>query len=196
MSTRKKAKVLGRGHQRRSPARVLALVLAAGVVLLLAGMTWLGLAGRDSGYALGSRRYDPETRIQQTELVPEFRNGKVYVDLSTIKEKAIVRFEIPNQPVTLPNGSTFDSLPITAYVAPSGRLVAAVSFCEPCSGTTFHIQGDRLVCNVCGTQWKLEDLRGIYGGCLMYPPDEVKYQVEDGKLVLDEQGLRSWQPRM
>jgi len=194
----KKAKVMGKGggQRRRVPllVAVLVVVMLAGVVLVDRGTP--GSSSKGGSYNLGSRKYDPGRRIQQTEIVPDFRDGRIYVDLARVNERGIVSFKIPNQPVTLPNGTTFDYLPVTVYVAPSGRVVAAVSFCEPCSGTTFHIRGNRLVCNVCGTEWNLEDLRGISGGCVNFPPDEVRYQVEGGNLLLDEQELRSWKPRV
>lgn len=200
----KKARVMGGpgGERRRFPvvgvfagALVLVGIVLAGT--LLSGSREIpGRAAEGGSYRLAPRRYDPAVRVEQADIVPEFRDGRIYVDLATVEEKGIVRFRIPNQPVRLPNGSDFDYLPVTVYVAPSGRVVAAVSFCEPCSGTSFHIRGDRLVCNVCGTQWRMEDLKGLNGGCLLFPPDEVNYRVEGGKLILDEQELRSWQPRI
>lgn len=205
MSTsRKKARVMGgpAGEYHRFPAVAVIVGVVALLGVLLAG-TFLwengqtpGQAAKGGSYRLAPRRYDPALKVEQAEIAPEFRDGRIYVDLATVQEKGIIRFRIPNQPVRLPNGSNFDYLPVTVYVAPSGRVVAAVSFCEPCSGTSFHIRGDRLVCNVCGTQWRLEDLKGVVGGCLLFPPDEVNYRVEGGKLILDEQELRSWKPRI
>lgn len=205
MSTsRKRARVMGgpAAGYHRFPAiaaiiGVVALlgVLVAGTFLWVNGQT-PGQEAKGGSYRLVPRRYDPALKVEQAEIAPEFRGGRIYVDLATVQEKGIVRFRIPNQPVRLPNGSNFDYLPVTVYVAPSGRVVAAVSFCEPCSGTSFHIRGDRLVCNVCGTQWRLEDLKGVVGGCLLFPPDEVNYRVEGSKLILDEQELRSWKPRI
>lgn len=191
----KKAKILGERKRPRAGRYLLALavVLAlGGIVLTLDPLGWFA---DKEGYNLGSRRFPPDQRIEQTEITPEFREGTIYVDLATVNEKGIVRFEIPNQTVTLPNGTTFDYLPVTVYVAPSGRVVAAVSFCEPCIGTTFHIRGSRLVCDVCGTEWTLDGLKGKTGGCVDYPPAEVSYKVEGGKILLDERELRSWKPR-
>ncbi|MEW6398272.1 MAG: Fe-S-containing protein [Bacillota bacterium] len=203
-SADKKARVLGGpgGQRRRFPAisvlggaAVLVGILLAGI-LMAGNRDTPGRAAQGESYRLAPRRYDPGVSTGQTEIVPEFRDGKIYVDLATVEEKGIVWFKIPDQPVRLPNGSSFDYLPVTVFVAPSGRVVAAVSFCEPCSGTSFHIRGDRLVCNVCGTQWRLEDLKGVSGGCLLFPPDQVNYRVGGGRLILDEQELRSWKPRI
>ncbi len=38
-----------------------------------------------------------------------------------------------------------------AYIAPDGKLVTAVSFCEPCRSTRFHVVGYNIFCNTCGT---------------------------------------------
>lgn len=206
-SSKKRDKVLGRGRGGGRGRRRVWFIAGAALVLMAVvalKLDPLGLGGADltadggSGgplYKLSSRTYDQGTRLQQAPVEPEHRDGRVYLPLATIEGAGIVRFELPDHTITLPNGSTFDVLPVTVYVAPSGKVVAAVSFCEPCSGTTFHIRGDRLVCNACGTQWKLESLKGVIGGCMDYPPDPVAYTVEGDQLILDEAELRAWTPR-
>ncbi len=195
----KRDRVLGRARRRSWTVTVLGVVVAvlAGVVLTLT-VDPLGLLGRDDApeFKLASRRYDAGQPVTETPVTPELKDGKVYVDLATVDKSNLVRFELAGKEVTLPNGASFDALPVIVYVAPSGRVVAAVSFCEPCAGTSFHISGNRLVCNVCGTQWSLEKLQGLAGGCLTYPPDEVAYSVDGGNLVLSEQQLRDWTPRI
>lgn len=195
----KRDKVLGRTRRRSWTAPLLGLVvlIVAGVVLTLT-VDPLGLLGRDAApaFKLASRQYDPGQNVAGTPVTPVFKDGKVYVDLAAVAKNGFVRFELAGKKVALPNGATFDSLPVIVYVAPSGKVVAAVSFCEPCAGTSFHISGTRLVCNVCGTQWALEKLRGIAGGCVSYPPDQVAYSVDGGNLVLDEPQLRAWVPRI
>jgi len=168
------------------------------VVVIIFKLDPLGLWGasvRGSAHELAARRYDPSARVEQVAISPEYRDGEIHVALSEIDTASIVRFEVPDKRITLPNGTSFDSLPVTIYVASSGKVVAAISLCEPCSGSTFHIRGTRLVCNACATLWSLETLKGIAGGCMDYPPDQVAYTVADGKLVLDENELRSWIPR-
>ncbi len=88
-----------------------------------------------------------------------------------------------------------NSLPILAYVAPDGSLVAASSFCEPCRSLDFHIEGDKLVCNVCFTTWELSTLEGVQGGCLDYPPEEVTAEVRGDQVFLPAADLEAWQPR-
>ena len=91
---------------------------------------------------------------------------------------------------------TGGSLPLIAYVAPSGNLVVATSFCEPCKSTAFHIEdGSVLVCNTCYTRWDLNTLQGIDGGCTAYPPQPLKGQNQNGTIVLSTTDLEKWAPR-
>lgn len=194
----KREKVLGRKKRRSwTPVAGLAALVLAGVVLTLT-VDPLGLMGRDSqpAFELSSRQYSSGEKLEATPITPTFKDGKIYVDLAAVDKGNLVGFELANKKVTLSNGSVFEALPVIVYVTPSGKVIAAVSFCEPCSGTSFHINGNRLVCNVCGTQWSLEKLQGISGGCTKYPPDKVAYTVDGNNLVLDEQQLRAWVPRI
>lgn len=196
----KRSRVLAKPRKRPLiwPLAGLAALLVVGLVLTFT-VDPLGLLGRDKdvpAFKLSPRQYDANGRLSETPVTPEFKDGKIYVDLAAVDKGGLVDFEIPNQTVRLSNGATFDSLPVIAYVAPTGKVVAAVSFCEPCAGNSFHITGNRLVCNVCGTEWSLEKLQGLSGGCTKYPPEQVSFSVEGGRMVLDEQQLRSWVPRL
>ncbi|MHB8172192.1 MAG: Fe-S-containing protein [Thermincolia bacterium] len=192
------------GSSKKSPAWLVPGLVLVGAGII-AGVLFFtgdkaGPAGKDlfpnkGTYQLQEVSY-PSQDIAMKDIPVEFKDGKIYVNLADIQQAQLARFEIPNQPTTLPTGQTFPSLPILSYVAPSGRLVAAVSFCEPCSGDKFTINGSELACNACSTKWTLEDLIGTTEmGCPNHPPDEVNYTIEDGKMVLDEKVLRSWQPR-
>jgi len=198
----KRNKVLGQGKKSSSwlvPGLVVTgLVLLGGVFFWNKGGT--AAVGKDlypnkGTYQLQQVSYGNQD-IQMNTVQAEFKDGKIYVELEDIQQAKLARFEVPNQPTTLPSGRTFPNLPILCYIAPNGRLVAAVSFCEPCSGDSFRINGQELVCNACNTKWTLNDLIGTTEfGCPNHPPDEVNYKVEGGKVIFDEQELRSWQPR-
>ncbi len=122
-------------------------------------------------------------------------DGQVIVDLNKIKTEKMVTFDVPGINFTLENGTPFNYVPILGYVSPKGNVILATSLCEPCSGITFHIEGDHLVCNSCGTRWYLESMQGISGGCTQYPPEMFKYTVQGDKLVIDKADLEKWQPR-
>ncbi|MHB8869036.1 MAG: Fe-S-containing protein [Thermoleophilia bacterium] len=88
-----------------------------------------------------------------------------------------------------------DVLPLLSYIAPSGNLVVATSFCEPCRGTSFHVEGDALVCDVCFTRWDLNTLEGISGGCLLYPPEVVAAELRGDTVFVPTADLEAWLPR-
>ncbi len=125
--------------------------------------------------------------IRMTDIQAKVEKGKISVPLDVVKEKKLVRFEYQN------NASI---IPLLAYVTPSGRVVTAISMCEPCRSTRFHIKDKKLVCNACATEWNLETLKGIQGGCLNYPPDVIPSTIEGGKIRIDEKIVTQWKPRV
>jgi uncharacterized membrane protein len=125
--------------------------------------------------------------IDMTDIEATVENGRISIPIDVVLEKKIVRFEFEN------NGSKF---PLLAYVTPSGKAVTAMSLCEPCQSTRFHIQKKTMVCNACATEWKLETLQGIRGGCLNYPPDLIPSTIENGRIWIDENVVLQWRPRV
>jgi hypothetical protein len=155
------------------------LVIAGAAMLLRAN----GLLGGNPPAAGGGGN----RTIRMTDIELASAGGELSVPVAAIRDKGLVRFVYKGQK---------DEIPLLAYVAPSGKLVAAVSMCEPCASTRFTIQGNRIVCNACGSVWDLETLKGISGGCLKYPPDRLESIERDGKLVIAESVVAAWKPRV
>ncbi|HSB04378.1 MAG TPA: Fe-S-containing protein, partial [Thermodesulfobacteriota bacterium] len=105
----------------------------------------------------------------------------------TVMEKKIVRLEYEGKDAVIP---------LVAYITQAGKVVTAVSMCEPCRSTRFHIKEKTLVCNACATEWNLETLQGISGGCLNYPPDVLPSTIGNGKILIDEKIVQQWKPRV
>jgi hypothetical protein len=123
--------------------------------------------------------------------------GNLQIPIADVTAKKIVGV-LYNRTTPMPDGYNDikgNALPLLAYVAPSGRLVVASSLCEPCHSYEFHIEGTDLVCNSCGTRWDLNTLEGKSGGCLSYPPNELKATVAGGTLSVPTGQLESWLPR-
>lgn len=130
--------------------------------------------------------YNPQVNMVDVEPVVE--NGKLVLSLAKIKEGGIVWTKYSGK----------KDVPVTAFFTPSGKLLVAVAMCEPCNGERFWIDGsyNNLVCSSCGTRWNLEDLKGISGGCPEYPPDQLNYQVEGDKILIDTAEIESWKNRI
>ncbi len=125
--------------------------------------------------------------IPMTDVQASVESGKISIPLNTVMEKRMVRFEYDNKGA---------KIPLLSYITQSGKVVTAVSMCEPCRSTRFHIEGKTLVCNACATQWDLESLKGISGGCLKYPPDLIPTSIEKGRILIDEKTVAHWKPRV
>ena len=66
-----------------------------------------------------------------TDVSANVENGKISIPLDMVKEKKMVRFEYKGNGV---------KIPIVSYITPAGKVVTAVSMCEPCRSTRFHIK--------------------------------------------------------
>ncbi|HSB06151.1 MAG TPA: Fe-S-containing protein [Thermodesulfobacteriota bacterium] len=125
--------------------------------------------------------------IRMTDVSAKMENGKISIPLDFVKEKKIVRFEYEGNGV---------KIPLLSYITDGGNIVTAVSVCEPCRSTKFHIKDKLIVCNSCYTEWNLETLKGIKGGCLKYPPDVIPNKIDKGLILIDEKSVTQWKPRV
>lgn len=116
------------------------------------------------------------------------KDNKIILPLDLVKEKKFVRFQIA--------GGNTNALPIVAYLTEDGKVVTAISMCEPCNSTEFHIQGSDLICNSCGTTWNLNDLKAISGSCGKYPPDPLPSIVVGGEIQIDKALIENWKRRV
>lgn len=125
----------------------------------------------------------PNRGLQMASILPTIKNGKISIPLNALKENKFVAFD-------------YNSLPLLAYISNEGKLVTAVSMCEPCNSTKFHIKGESLICNSCGTKWELNDLSEISGACGDFPPDVIPSVVRDNEVQIDESVVGRWRPRI
>lgn len=148
---------------------------------------------KGGNFNIGSTQNYDSQKIAMTNSPLEVKADKAYISLDALKKNKILyseyRGEKRNYYLKL------DYLPLMTYISPAGRVVLSTSICEPCTGTKFTIEGKELVCEACGTRWRLNDMMGLSGGCVKFAPEEIKYTVEKNRLVIDEAALKNWQPR-
>jgi len=178
-------------EKKRFPRILLALIIIA---LLLGGVTfWIMGRKTTANPKIASQQkvvervdYSGQT-IPMTDIEAKVENGKISIPLDVVKEKKMVRFEYEGKGV---------KIPLLAYVTLAGRVVTAISMCEPCRSTRFHIQDKTLVCNACNTEWNLETLKGISGGCMNYPPEVIPSTIEKDRVLIEESVVLGWKPRV
>ena len=185
----KREKVLGE-QEKKFPRMLVSLIL---VVFVLGGIAYWLILGRTSGPSnipaqkvTGKVDYTGQT-VSMVDIDAKVENGKISIPLDVVIEKKIVRFEYEGQGVRIP---------LLSYITLAGRVITAVSMCEPCRSTRFHIKDKTLICNACNTEWNLDSLKGIRGGCIDYPPEIIPSTVEKGRIVIDEKVVANWKPRV
>ena len=186
----KKEKVLG---EKKRKHLWIPLSLAAIALVLMGIGYWIIEGNTGSNPKVSSQPkvsgkvdYAGQT-VRMTDIQAKIEKGKISIPLNLVMEKRMVRFEYEN------GGN---KIPLLSYITPTGKVVTAVSMCEPCRSTRFHIQDKTIVCNACGTEWNLETLKGIQGGCLNYPPDVIPSTVEKDQIRIDEKAILQWKPRV
>jgi uncharacterized membrane protein len=185
----KKEKVLGE-QKRKLPWILLSLIIIA---IALGGIAyWLIRGEVTNNPKVGSQKvaervdYTGQT-IPMADIQAKVENGKISIPLDVVKEKKMVRFEYEGKGL---------KMPLLSYITMAGRVVTAVSMCEPCRSTRFHIKDRAMVCNACYTEWNLENLKGIKGGCMNYPPEVIPNTIEKDRILIDEKVVLDWKPRV
>ena len=186
----KKEKVLGE-KKRKGFWIPISLAVVAAVLVVVGYWVIQGSTGANPGVSSQPRvsekvDYAGQT-IRMVDIQAKVENGKISIPLNVVKEKNMVRFEYEN------NGL---KIPLLSYITQSGRVITAVSMCEPCRSTRFHIKDKTIVCNACATEWNLETLKGIQGGCLNYPPDVIPSTIVKDRIQIDEKIVTQWKPRV
>ncbi len=105
-------------------------------------------------------------------------NKMAFIDLKLEKPTATLNYQGRTVPLEYYKGGNY--LPLIVFQSPSGKVFTGIRVCEPCGSFSFHIvQGKYLKCDVCGTQWNLDNFADSSGGCTTYPPPEVAATVGD-----------------
>lgn len=185
-------------HLRRQKRKKIVLGSVFGLVVILIAVIIISsqeaIPFLDDKYNIGRNVDYSSKKVVMTTVKAEIGDGKVKLPLSELNQGGIIWAQYDaNKDV----GNGQKGLPVMAFVTPAGRVLVTVSFCEPCYSRTFHIDNNKLVCDTCGTQWALGDLTGLGGGCVKFPPAQLKYTVDKqaNQIVINETDLKNWHPR-
>ena len=148
---------------------ILGLVISLGTIVIMAGCS--------SGDTANAGPY-PDVVI-----TPTVSNDTVSIPVSIIESKRNVHFEL----ATTKGDTSFE-----AYLLNNAIQVRA-SFCVPCRGTSFTLNGDKLICNNCGTVFSAKDGTGISGvaACRGYPKAAVSFIKTGNSIVMQSSDLQA-----
>lgn len=186
----KRERVLGNGNANRAKRKRMMFIVAG--IGLVGGWIYFNVPKKGNPViadspVVTSPAYYGQNAQQMVDVSAKVENGKVIIPVSLVKEKRFVRFMY---------GDSFAGLPMLAYVTNDGKVVTAVSMCEPCNSTAFHIVGDKIICNSCGTTWELNDLEEVSGSCGRYPPEVIPNTVVGNDIQIDAKAVQQWQRRI
>jgi uncharacterized membrane protein len=78
-----------------------------------------------------------------------------------------------------------DGMTFMAYKL-GGKTYVRAAVCEPCQqrGKSFSLDGEVLICDICGTSFKAGTSEGISGSCKVYPKTEVAHAITGDKITM------------
>lgn len=145
------------------------------------------LVGAGAAFNSNGTKADVPKNIEMIDIEAGSKNNSVTIPVIDLEKSILVRFEYQGNE---------EIVPLFAYVGPSGKVVAGISYCEPCKSSHFHIDGNDLVCNACGTTWELETHEGISGGCVDYPPQILTSTIDGNELLINKDLIANWKSRV
>ena len=133
---------------------------------------------------LQAKSYGNE-KIPSSPVQARIEGPFLIVSLKEVTEKRIVRFFDPENQQTVP---------VLAYITPSGRLVTAMSLSENCRSTDFYLEGENIHCANCPSYWNASSLEA-YACCQKFYPDPVPSTILGDEVRIELSKVRSWQAR-
>ena len=116
-------------------------------------------------------------------------NKLTFVDLKLLTPTETLPVGSRTVPLSIYKGGNY--LPLVIISTPSGNTVAGIRTCEPCGSFSFHIvKGTSLKCDVCGTEWTLENFTPVSGGCTSYPPPKLTTTANGDNVEIDLSALQ------
>lgn len=131
--------------------------------------------------------YYPPGNVTLKSISAVVQSNNVVISLNDVREYKFVSFSYESEK---------GLIPLLAYINEDGKVVTAIRMCEPCNSQSFHISGNELICDACGTTWKVNNLKAISGSCGKYPPDPIPSELVDDEIHIARSAIESWQRRV
>ncbi|MBI4334484.1 MAG: DUF2318 domain-containing protein [Chloroflexi bacterium] len=157
----------------RKQASVL-LVSLLGLILLLAACS-----SSQSSAAQPAGRRAAAGGIRPTWIAAETGGDTVALPVGEVQKAIMTHFKVK---------MTTTEETFMAYQF-EGRIHARADICPPCRSESFSLDGDRLVCDTCGTIFEARTGAGVSGACVAYPKASVPYEIRDGRLFMKRSDL-------
>lgn len=147
------------------------------------------LPGGDHPVIAGQPRVEAETggRAEQVPVTATVEGPNLTIPLADVVSNRLVEFEYSDGTVTVP---------LVAFITGEGRLVTSFRICEPCNSKSYSIEGERLLCGNCETEWSLNNLEGLQGSCQKYPPEPFPSVIEGDRVVMSIARIKEWKIRL
>lgn len=145
---------------------------ALGAALLGAIAVVLASCGGASGSG------GPSGRVRPVLVSAAIQGDSMILPMSRVQSVTNARF------VVRPASGQQESF--MAYVY-GGQTYVRASICVPCGGQSYSLQGNRLICDTCGTTFNATTGEGVSGvqACMGYPKQPVQFSVSaDGSMVM------------
>jgi uncharacterized membrane protein len=118
---------------------------------------------------------DTQRPVKATWIMPQVTDDTVSIPVSEVNNNKIVHFNVAD---ALGSEMTF-----MAYEL-DGKLNIRANVCPPCRSIGFSLNKNTLVCDTCQTTFKAKTGEGISGACVGFPKASVRYEINDGKIVV------------
>lgn len=106
---------------------------------------------------------------------PSIDGDIVSIPVNLVENHRFVDFDV------IANGKTISVMIVKTQ---DGRINTMARICVPCQSRSWHLKGDVLICDACGTTFDAKTGVGIKGYCVNYPKAFVLTTIEDGKIKM------------
>jgi nitrite reductase/ring-hydroxylating ferredoxin subunit len=147
------------------------VLLVVAVSLVVAGCTETRSSADSKG---NDKSVNSEKSIQGTWITAQTNADQVSIPVKSVDDNTNVHFKV---------NTDIGELSVMAYRF-NDKIFVRSNVCPPCSSIGFYLKNGTLVCDSCGTVFDAATGKGIEGGCVDYPKENIPYTISDGKITM------------